>query len=266
MKLTKAYGYGRHSTDDQNSGGTEDEQRYRCFKYYEENLQPHGVEWGGWFYDADVSAKHDWDERPSGLMLSLQIMRGDWLIVDDGSRLFRKPSQALTWHERFAEKGWHVRLLNMLACEQMEFPEANFSRGMTYLLAGYQRDNSSRRELKRVATCKERGEAWGRSAPPGWKIKEVNGKRLLRVDHEQRKVLDFMQTLVDDGMNYEEVSSWWLHEYRRGKFGRHKQRRLSTANIVRWVLRARAAGYPLIGDRGEFTRQWVSGQITCDCS
>lgn len=270
MKIIKCYGYGRHSADKKGDNATEDEQKTRCMAYWRENLQPHGVEWGGWYYDPDVSAKYDWSERPAGRELALRMQRDDWLVVDDHTRLFRKPSHAHAWHDKFAERGWHVHELNLLACDQMEFPEANLNRGMSYLMAGYYRDNSSRREIKRVAYCKEKGLPWGPHAPPGWKVVKVNGRREFRANVREREIIDFMQTLADDGMNHEEIASWWLHEDRRGRWGQtgmrkenRGMRRMSTANIVRWMLRARLAGYPLIGSKEEFCRAWNSGEITC---
>lgn len=262
INVTTCYGYGRHSTSKQTGKNTEGDQKDRCFQYWKEQLQPHGIEWGGWFYDRAKSGSSRWDERDFGRSLALRMRPKDWLITDHNDRLFRNNHDAWYWHEKFSERQIHVRMLNILGTENLEFPEANMVKGQAYLAAQYQRDNCSRKEIKRVRGCKEKGKPWSASAPPGWKRKFVSGEWVFRSNDHERAVIAFMHTLWEEGMNMGRIAQWWCSEKRKGRYDNKPMRSMSTAAIVRWCIRARIINYPQdIGNRDEFTKKWTAGEL-----
>jgi hypothetical protein len=63
-RIPICYGYGRHSTNKQEL--TQEVQEFRTREYWERTLQPKGVAWGGFFYDAATSARIPFGEREQG--------------------------------------------------------------------------------------------------------------------------------------------------------------------------------------------------------
>ena len=256
--MTKVYGYGRHSTDKQ--GDTEDVQRDKVMTWYLENLP--AIDWGGWHYDDDVSAKHRWSERPQGRQLHLLLMPGDWLVTATSDRMFRRNSDTFTTLEQFQERGIHLRMLDMIATANMRPADKNFIEGQLLLTKQYERDINSQREKDRVAYCKKHGIPYARatSAPIGWRVVTNPTGRAYRVNQFERTVCDQLASLQAEGLSYTQLACWCIARLRQDWRDR-LVRRMTTEQIVRWALRARLAGYPLIANRDEFTRLWTAGEI-----
>jgi hypothetical protein len=102
---------------------------------------------------------------------------------------------------------------------------------------------------------------FSRSSPVGWRQVGDRLSKAYRVNEYERTIVEFMQTLEDSGMSHDGIALWYLHEEQAGRFREKKIRRFTTAGSVRWALRARQAGYPMITNRTDFTRAWNSGQI-----
>lgn len=256
--MSKVYGYGRHSTDKQ--GATEAVQKDRCMAWHLENL-PH-LDWCGWHYDDDVSAKNRWSERPRGRELDMLLTRDDWLITADSSRMFRRNSDTFTTIEKFSERGIHLRMLDLIATANLRPAEKGLIEGQVLLVKQYERDTTRQRELDRIAYCKKHGLPYARneSAPVGWRVVRLpSGGREFRVNQFERTVCDMMATLQAEGMSQEQIASWSNRQARTEWSGK-KMRQFSTKAIVRWGLRARMADYPLVGSRDEFTRRWAAGE------
>lgn len=118
------------------------------------------------------------------------------------------------------------------------------------------------RKMKRDNQVKrDNGIPYSRSAPMGWMLWGDRQRREYRVNHQERKVIDFMQTLSDDGMTHDDIALWYCHSEEKGQFNGKAMRRFTDPAIVRWALRARIAGYPMITNRPEFTAKWQRGEL-----
>jgi len=258
--MSKVFGYGRHSTDKQEH--TEEVQRERVMKYYLEKLAD--LDWGGWFYDSDQSAKLEWDRREKGRELALAMQSGDWIVTADCSRIFRKNSDTFRWLEQFAERGIYWRSLDLLGTDQLRPAERSLVEGQVLIVKQYERDVMRQRELDRVAHHIANDTPYGRnnSSPIGWYVKAIGKRREFRVHHDERRLCDHMQGLRDAGMSLEEISWWWFMSDKRGELTGRKTRRFATRHVVRWALRARRAGYPLRWrTRDQFTKAWCRGEV-----
>jgi hypothetical protein len=118
------------------------------------------------------------------------------------------------------------------------------------------------RKMKRDNQAKrEAGLPYSRVSPVGWKQVGDRKSKAYRVNEFERSIVEFMQTLADEGQSHDDIALWFIHEEERGRFTGKACRRFTTPHMVRWALRARRAGYPLITNREEFTKKWASGEI-----
>lgn len=256
-----AYGYGRHSTSKQGKMSPE-EQESRVYDYYEDRLEPKGVEWGGWFYDDAVSGGKKFREREKGFHVFHALQKGDYIITDDQDRMFRNTADGAATTDVWEEEGINFRALDIIMIDYMEYADARRTRRMKLVDAEWVIDKARERELKRVKYCKDHWIPWGPGCPPGWSQKIINGRREFRVNTYERNVIDFMVSLKEDGLNHSQLANWFNHEDRHGKFRGHKIRKMSTPAICSWMVRSWMADFKVCCcDRMEFNRLWKAGKI-----
>jgi hypothetical protein len=261
MNTPVAYGYGRHSTQHQGKMSPE-EQESRVYDYYEERLEEKGITWGGWWYDNAVSGNSKFREREMGWHLFHMLQRGDYLITDDQTRMFRNTADGSTTVDRWREEGVNFRALDIIMIDCMTWPDAKKHQQMKMVDAEYMRNQSSWRESQRVKYCKDHWIPWGPGCPPGWKQKTINGRQEFVVNKFERETVEFMVSLKQEGMNNTHLCNWFNHEDRHGAFKGKKIKKISTPAIASWMVRSWMADFKVCCcDRQEFNKMWKAGDI-----
>ena len=259
--MPKCYAYGRASTSKQ--GMTQDVQEKMCRDYYDTHLVNRGIEWGGFFYDSATSGGTIFSEREQGRLLYFSLKKGDYLVVSAMDRLFRNKRDGFVTLDELDRLGVKRVVLDLPDLSGLEGDAELFDmlESNMVLYAHMYRRMLSRKMKRDNQVKRDNGIPYSRSAPMGWKLWGDRKRREYRVNHDERKVIDFMQSLSDDGMSHEEIALWYCHAEDKGQFRTKTMRRFTDAAIVRWALRARIADYPLITNRPEFTNKWSRGEL-----
>lgn len=257
--MPKCYGYGRHSTDKQ--GMTREVQMLKCRDYFDSHLASRGIEWAGFFYDTAVSGGVPFSEREHGRTVYFSLQRGDYLVVASVDRLFRNKRDGFVTLDQLDKKGIKRVILDLPDLSGLEGDEELYEmlEDQMVLYAHMFRRMHSRKQRRDNAAKRQAGLPFSRCAPIGWRIVGERRAREYRVDHNERRYIDFMQTLSDEGMSIEQIALWC---FRQKEFTTKTGRRFTHPSYVRWALRARAAGYPKVTSQEEFSRLWSSGEIT----
>lgn len=259
--MSKCYGYGRHSTDKQ--GMTEQVQALACREYYERNLAKKGVEWAGFFYDDAVSGGKLFSERTHGRTVYFSLEKGDYLVVASVDRLFRNKRDGFITLDDLDRKGVKRAILDLPDLSGLEGDEELYEllEDQMVLYAHTFRRMLSRKMKRDNQAKRDAGIPFSRCSPVGWRQVGDRKNKAYRTNEYERNLVSFMQTLADEGHSHDDIALWFVHEEARGKFAGKECRRFTTPHMVRWALRARRAGYPMITNRDEFTKKWQSGEI-----
>ena len=256
--MSKCYAYGRHSTSKQ--GMTRTVQERECRAYYDAHLATKGVEWAGFFYDDAISGGKLFSEREQGRQVYFALERGDYLVVAAMDRLFRAKVDGFVTLDQLDRKGVKRVVLDLPDLSGLEGDEELYDmlESNMVLYAHMYRRMLSRKMKRDNAAKREAGIPFSRCAPIGWRLVGSGVNKAYRVDHAERRYVDFMQTLSDEGMSHEQIACWCATQK---QFPVKKGRRLAAPSYVRWALLARRAGWPKITSEREFSRRWASGEI-----
>lgn len=247
------YGYGRHSTNKQEL--TQEVQEFRTYEYWERNLKPRGVEWGGFYYDAATSAKIPFSERQSGRVLFATVQPGDHVVVSKLDRPFRSLRDGIVSMEVFAARSVAFHSLDLLI--DTSTPLGRFFRTILLAVAELEREFVSERVKETIALRKREGKPHGKGCPIGWKIMGQKPNRYYRVDEAERRLVDAMSYARKKGLSYDDIALWCMSQKTHPN-----KRAFTTRDIVKWAIRARRAGYPKATNYKEFHRMVKSGEIT----
>jgi len=228
--MAKFFAYGRHSTAKQ--GITEEVQRKRLEDYWGLHLQPQGVEWGGWYYDAAVSAGKPMTERPKGLELWALCQPGDHVGVAKLDRAFRRMKDAVTTMSLFDSKQVKFHLLDVRVDTSTPIGQCMLS--ILVAFAQLERDLASERTRDALAAKRERGDVHSPAPPIGWRY--IRGK--MQVNQQEREMIEGLYAEYEAGSSIEAI---YLRLRSRG-IKRHG--RGWHVKTVRRAFAARAAGYP----------------------
>lgn len=261
--MPKCFAYGRHSTNKQ--GQTREVQEYECKRYYDTHLASKGIEYAGFFYDPAESGGTRFSEREAGRFVFFSLARGDYLICTAMDRLFRDRADAFSTLDQLDRKGVKRVILDLpdLTGLDMDVEIMEMVEGSMVVYAHTYRRMLGRKMRKDNAVKREAGIPYSRGCPPGWKQIGDRKDRQYRVDNRERSMIDFMHTLMEDGMSAGQIALWCQ---RQTQFNLGSKRSFTTEKRVRWALRARLCGYPLITNVEDFQRQWRSGELTVDRS
>jgi DNA invertase Pin-like site-specific DNA recombinase len=256
--MSVCFAYGRHSTEKQ--GLTEEVQREKCFAYYERELKPSGVQWGGFFYDKAVSAfKVPFEERPKGREVFAVAQPGDHVLVAKLNRCFRSLINGKSVIEQFNNRGVFFHSLDY----KIDTRSANGRFILSIYLAGAELEVELARE-RAVEIINYRIEnelPYTPHAPMGWKIKMVSGAKVYRVDENEREFIERLTRANAAGKSFNDLAIWcWINQKTIGQ-----KRPFNTPDSVKWAIKARALGYPKVvgGKRiAKLFREWVkSGKV-----
>lgn len=246
------YGYGRHSTNKQEL--TREVQEFRTHEYWDRNLRPQGVAWGGFFYDAATSAKVPFSERAQGRSLCAILRGGDHVVVSKLDRPFRSLRDGIASMDMFHQRNVAFHSLDLLI--DTSTPLGRFFRTILLAVAELEREFVSERVKETIALRRREGKPHGQGCPIGWAIKGKRPNRVYRVDEQERRLVAEMARLRKAGMSYDSIALWSMGGHWPNK------RTFSTRDLVKWAIHARRAGYPKVTNYKVFHKMVASGEIT----
>jgi len=246
------YGYGRHSTNKQEL--TQEVQEFRTHEYWERNLKPKGVAWGGFYYDKATSAKVPLMERAEGGRLSESLRRGDHVIVTKMDRAFRSLRDGIVSIDLLTARGIIFHSLDLQV--DTSTPLGRFFRAILLAVAELEREFVSERVKETIALRKREGRPHGKACPVGWRIIGKKPNRQYRADPDERRLVELMAERRAQGLSYESIAVWSL-----GQKEVPAKRAFPSRDLARWALLAREADYPKITNYKEFQRMVRAGEI-----
>lgn len=235
--MSTFYGYGRHSTRRQEL--TEDVQRAKVDNFYERELKPKGVKYGGFFYDTAVTGSSPFSEREFGLKVLALAQPDDYVVSSRLDRCFRNTLDGLKNIEQFAQKGVTFYSLDM----PMVFADKRYGKLMlTVILAFAELDRDITRERTNdvIAYRKAEGLPYCPSPPMGWKIAGMKPNRYFLVDANERAFIDTLFELRKT-MTMARIAVFCRTQ---GQF--KLKRPFDNKSAVTWALHARFLKYPKV--------------------
>lgn len=236
-RLPICYGYGRHSTAKQEM--TREAQEFRVVDYYERNLKPKGVAWGGFHYDAATSARVPMSEREKGKVIHLVAQPGDHIVVAKLDRPFRSLRDGVVSMDQWSSRGVFFHSLDLQV--DTSTPIGKFFRTVLLAVAELEREFASERTKETALARQRQGLPHSRGCPVGWKIVGEGAARRYKVDAAERELVDAMAAMREDGYSHDDIALWLM----RQKI--HQTKRIfPTRGQVRAALNARKLDYPKI--------------------
>jgi DNA invertase Pin-like site-specific DNA recombinase len=260
--MPKAFGYGRVSTTKQKDNQTREDQELYCLQIFRQVYKPKGYEWAGFHFDVKSGGK-PFSEREQGRQVFFSLERGDVLIVSQMDRLWRNKVDGIATLDQLEKRGIdrHVGDIGDLSGFKdnpvaLDLVETNL------VFAAHILRKMKSQEMSRKNTVKrENGIPVSNTPPMGWKIVGEGMHRRFRVDRNERRMIDAMAELADQGATPFEISLWAAHRQVREEFQPKKGRDMRDVKYVRWALNARIHGYPLIEGRKRFERAMSEGTV-----
>lgn len=263
--MATAYGYGRVSTRKQKDKMTREDQERACEMYYEDRLEPLGLDYGGFIFDEAESGGKRFSERKQGRVLYHQLQRGDCLVCYEYERLVRDTDDWVPMRTDLKHRGVAIHFVHD-AFASVESPSTKkFGVDVMVAAATLMREQLSEKQIARNREKRECGLPVSHVAAPGWKIVGSGINRRYRVDHKEREMIDYMQTLADAGMTAPDIAFHLRGRAVRERWQPKRWRGFTDERTVRWALRARLCGYPQhITNRRDFERAWRLREVTVD--
>ena len=242
--MSKAYGYGRHSTHKQ--GMTKGMQDRACTDYYTRVLQPKGVEWAGFFYDEAKSGKTIFSEREYGMQVYFSLVKGDTLIVAETDRLFRNKVDGFVTLDQLERKGIHRVILDLpdLSGLTGDVVLYDMIESQMVLHGHLVRRMLSRKMIRDIAAKKEAGVPFSACAPVGWMLAGTRIDKSYRVNPYERAVVEEMCDKRKGGETTDNIALWWQHQEYLGVYQNKKVRRFTTAKTICWAIWACKQAWP----------------------
>lgn len=196
------YGYCRVSTIDQvDNGNGLDVQKLRI----EGEAQAKGLgEMSGFFIDKGVSGAKPLAERPYGKRLLESINEGDIIIALKLDRMFRSAGDAVQQLDEFKKRKIKLFLLDMGEVTGNGIAAMVFT--ILSAVAQFERERIAERIAESKALAKEQNRYTGGVLPFGFDVVESEGKKFLKANPEQMKVVLEVLKLRADGLSYKKIA------------------------------------------------------------
>lgn len=235
--MSRAFLYGRHSTAKQDM--TEDVQQDLCIRYYEKELRPKGVGLARWFYDPAVSSEILFGERNEGRVVLASLQPGDHLIVAKMARAFRSVRDGENTLHQLKLRKVTVHSIDM----QVDTSRAHgrFVRRVHMAADQLWREVAAEATQEVIEYRKAEGLPYSKGIPVGWKVFGKAPHRTFRVDSQERLLAEHIASMRASGMSLESLALWGL---RQAQFP--NKRAFGHRDGVKWLLNARALGYPKV--------------------
>lgn len=231
------YGYGRHSTNKQEM--TQEAQEFRVKEYWERNLRPKGIAWGGFFYDAATSARVPFSERDGGRIVHATVQPTDHIVVAKLDRPFRSLRDGLVSIDQWTDRGVHFHSLDLQV--DTSTPMGRFFRSILLAVAELEREFAAERTRETRLARQRQGLPHSRGIPLGWKVVGKGADRRYKVDPDERALVDVMDAMRDQGYSHDDIALWSM----RQKIYPNK-RVFPNRWQVRAALNAKALQYPKV--------------------
>lgn len=235
--VSKCYGYGRHSTHKQ--AMTREVQEWRCQDYWDKNLRPQGVEWGGFYYDKAKSGKYPMSEREHGRTVYGIARPGDHVVIAKMDRAFRNVADGIAVIDMFTCKKVTFHSLDLLIDTRTAL--GRFFRTVLLAVAELEREFASERTSEMYAYARENQLPYGHSCPIGWKIVGERPNKRFRIDPNERALAQQIVEMAAEGMSQEKIALWGYTQQ-----GFPNKRQFTSREAVKWVINAWMADYPKI--------------------
>lgn len=234
------YGYGRHSTAKQEM--TRDAQEFRVQDYWERNLAPKGVVWGGFHYDEATSGRQPFTEREHGRVIHAVAQPGDHIVVAKLDRPFRSLRDGIVSMEQWHDRGVLFHSLDLQV--DTSTPIGRFFRSVLLAVAELEREFAKERTQEIIQSRRRQGLPYSRGCAIGWKIVGESPFRRYKADPVERAFIDRMAQLRSQGLSTDHIALWCVGKGRDPAC----KRTFSTRGLVRAALNARKMGYPKVSD------------------
>lgn len=214
--MPKAYCYARASHDAQYARKAEgvefcntvDRQIEAAQRYWEYNLKPHGVEWGGAEADPEaVSAyKTPFMDRPAAQRLLAKLQPGDHLLFDKIDRMWRKMRDYTRIDEYLERNNITMHIINLMGATIVKgTPMGDMVINILVALAQMESQTISDRIKATVKWRKERGLPTQRKHL-GFVNNGATNNRYMVADLAERAIMQEVVRLRDGGMKWWEIS------------------------------------------------------------
>lgn len=232
--MSICYGYGRHSTAQQ--GVTEEVQRNAVYRYWEQELQPKGVQWGGWHYDVAKSASIPFSERPEGLKVWTLLQPGDHVAWHKLDRAFRSVHDGCANMEMLASKGVTVHSLDLRI--DTSTPLGKFFQTVVLAVAQLEKEYIGMRTREAVLQLKKEGKPYSTAKPFGWRKVVTKKTRYYIPDLEERAIIEHLYSMKCGGATWVDLELWSYTQKT------HKTTRRWSLRNLKWAMMAREHQYP----------------------
>lgn len=228
----KVWGYGRHSTDDQDI--TERAQQQSVSEYAKRTFGD-DVEFS-WSYDAAVSGGKSFSERPEARGIYFLAQPGDYVVVSKLDRAFRDLEDSIKTVKMFQAKGITFKCVDQDIDFDNPYGKA-FSRTQT-VFAELERDVGGARTSVAMQELKAEGKPYGPYVPYGWKKVGSGGHGYFMPDDDERKqISELLKMRMAEHLSYEKLEQ-------RNRRMKRPNGRFWNRNTIRRALIARERGYP----------------------
>ncbi len=196
------YGYCRVSTIDQaDKGNSLEVQRERI----EAESKAKGLkEIDRFFVDKGISGGKALSDRPNGKKLLEELKAGDAVIALKLDRMFRSAGDAVQQLEEFKKKKIKLFLLDMGEVTGNGIAAMVFT--ILSAVAQFERERIAERIAESKALAKSQGRYTGGVIPFGFDVIENEGKKFLKENHEQMKVITEILKLREEGLSYKKIA------------------------------------------------------------
>ena len=232
-------------------------QKERCEDYWERELKPKGIKWGGWFYDRAVSGgKVLFSERDQGRIVFATALPGDHIVITRFDRGFRSVRDGINTMEQFESRG--VQFHSIFERIDTSTAAGIVVRNILLSIAQFKRDLDSERTKESIQYLQDHGLPYHRSPPMGWRIVKRGESKVLRVDANERRFIDILADANAKGASFNKLSFWcWsnaTHIAQRRNFG--------SPDAVKHAVYARALGYPKVSGKKAICQMYKEARLS----
>ena len=203
------YGYCRVSTIDQaDNGNSLDVQKSRI----EGEAKARGLTGiDKFFVDKGISGGKPLSDRPSGQALLDTLKAGDVIIALKLDRMFRSAGDAVQQLEEFKRQKIKLFLLDMGEVTGNGIAAMVFT--ILSAVAQFERERIAERIAESKALAKSQNRYTGGIIPFGFDVVEHGGKKFLKENEEQRKIINEICKLRNEGISYKKIAKVVNEEY-----------------------------------------------------
>jgi len=254
-RRARCFGYGRLSAAKPDL--TADVQEEQTKDYWQRQLEPVGVAWGGFFCDTAARGSQLFEERTRGGEVFALAETGDHVVVWQLDRAFQSAADGAAVIQALAARGvrFHSLELPSEAADSLDGGIAVVMRAVGEIGRSF----ASERTLRAIADRRKRGLPVGGQAPVGWKIiglraRETKSKKSTReyaIDERERRLAGAIHAMRQAGKSIERIAVWLMtqREY-------PNKRRFDNYKAVEWAIAAKELGFPLQTDSKQLVREW----------